>query len=63
MGLHLAEAAEGAGVAREVGEYLLGGFAESCSNLILGGGIAVITWILVALGVRRMPKDRWADYP
>jgi hypothetical protein len=37
--------------------YLLGGFAESCSNLILGGGIAVITWVLVAVGVRRMPND------
>ena len=36
---------------------LLGGFAESCSNLVLGGGIAVITWILVAVGVRRMPHD------
>ncbi|MGE0872548.1 MAG: hypothetical protein AB7P03_28600 [Kofleriaceae bacterium] len=36
---------------------LLGGFAESCSNLVLGGGITVITWILVAVGVRRMPHD------
>ena len=26
--------------------YLLTGFAESCANLILGGGIAVVTWIL-----------------
>ena len=33
------------------------GFAESTTNLILGGGIAVITWILVAVGVRRMPSD------
>lgn len=37
--------------------YLLMGFSESCSNLILGGSIAVITWILVAVGVRRMPHD------
>lgn len=37
--------------------YLLMGFAESCSNLVLGGAIAVITWTLVAVGVRRMPHD------
>jgi hypothetical protein len=37
--------------------YLLIGFAESTANLVLGGGIAVITWILVAVGVRRMPHD------
>jgi hypothetical protein len=37
--------------------YLLLGFAESTANLVLGGGIAVITWILVAVGVRRMPHD------
>ncbi len=37
--------------------YLLMGFSESCSNLILGGAIAVITWTLVAVGVRRMPHD------
>jgi hypothetical protein len=37
--------------------YLLTGFAESCANLILGGAIAVVTWILVAVGVRRMPQD------
>jgi hypothetical protein len=37
--------------------YLLAGFSESCSNLILGGAIAVITWTLVAVGVRRMPHD------
>jgi len=36
---------------------LLAGFAESCASLILGGGILVVTWILVALGVRRMPAD------
>ena len=38
--------------------YLLTGFAESCANLILGGGIAVVTWILVAVGVRRMPHRK-----
>ncbi len=37
--------------------YLLAGFSESCSNLILGGAIAVITWSLVAFGVRRMPHE------
>lgn len=37
--------------------YVLMGFAESTANLVLGGGIAVITWILVAVGVRRMPHD------
>ncbi|MEJ7601938.1 MAG: hypothetical protein WKG01_28845 [Kofleriaceae bacterium] len=37
---------------------LLGGFAESCANFVLGGCIAVLTWILVAVGVRRMPGDR-----
>ncbi|MBL0221049.1 MAG: hypothetical protein IPQ07_45180 [Myxococcales bacterium] len=37
--------------------YLLQGFAESCANVILGGAIAVVTWILVAVGVRRMPHD------
>ena len=36
---------------------LLIGFAESCANLILGGGIAAIVWILIAVGVRRMPHD------
>ena len=37
--------------------WLLQGFAESTTNLVLGGGIAVIAWILVAVGVRRMPPD------
>ena len=37
--------------------YLLMGFAESTTNLLLGGGIATVTWILVAVGVRRMPHD------
>ena len=36
---------------------LLIGFAESCANLILGGGIAAIVWILIAVGIRRMPHD------
>lgn len=35
--------------------YLLQGFAETMTNAILGGGIVAITWILVAVGVRRMP--------
>src|SRR5258706_16036777 len=37
--------------------WLLQGFAESTANLLLGGGIAVIAWILVAVGIRRMPPD------
>ena len=37
--------------------YLLQGFAETMTNVILGGAFAVITWILVAVGVRRMPND------
>jgi hypothetical protein len=36
---------------------VLGGFAETCANLILGGGVLVVVWILVAVGVRRMPAD------
>jgi hypothetical protein len=42
---------------KEPVSYLLGGFAEACANLILGGGILAVTWILVAVGVRRMPAD------
>jgi hypothetical protein len=37
--------------------YLLVGFAESTANVVLGGGIAALTWIFVAVGVRRMPHD------
>jgi len=36
--------------------YLLQGFAETMTNAILGGSAAVITWVLVAVGVRRMPQ-------
>jgi hypothetical protein len=36
---------------------LLVGFAESLTNAILGACIASITWILVAVGVRRMPRE------
>ncbi|MDB4956179.1 MAG: hypothetical protein JWO36_3748 [Myxococcales bacterium] len=36
--------------------YLLQGFAETMTNAILGGGILVVTWLLVAVGVRRMPS-------
>jgi hypothetical protein len=36
---------------------LVQGFAESCSNLVFGGAFVVITWILVAVGVRRMPNE------
>jgi hypothetical protein len=37
--------------------FLLQGFAETMTIAILGGGIVVIAWILVAFGVRRMPKE------
>src|SRR5437660_139237 len=37
--------------------YLLQGFAETMTNVILGGAFTVITWILVAVGVRRMPES------
>jgi hypothetical protein len=33
------------------------GFAESCTNLVFGGAFVVITWVLVAVGVRRMPQE------
>lgn len=35
---------------------LLQGCAESMTNLILGLGLVLLAWILVAVGVRRMPK-------
>jgi len=37
--------------------YLLQGFAETMTNVILGGAFVVATWLLVAVGVRRMPQD------
>ena len=37
--------------------YLLQGVAETLTNVILGGGILVVSWLLVAFGVRRMPRD------
>ena len=36
---------------------LVHGFAESCTNLVFGGAFVVITWVLVAVGVRRMPHE------
>jgi hypothetical protein len=38
-------------------EVLLIGFAESVTNLMLGGSIGFITWLLVSIGLRRMPGD------
>lgn len=35
--------------------YVLQGFAESIAPVVLGGSLASIAWILVAVGVRRMP--------
>ena len=37
--------------------FLLVGFAEAVTPAILAGTIASIAWILVAFGVRRMPRD------
>jgi hypothetical protein len=34
---------------------LLTGLAESLTNVVLGAAIGVVTWGLVAFGVRRMP--------
>jgi hypothetical protein len=36
---------------------MVAGIGESCANLVLAGAFAVVTWILVAVGVRRMPGD------
>jgi hypothetical protein len=36
---------------------LIHGFAESCTNLVFGGAFVVIAWVLVAVGVRRMPQE------
>jgi hypothetical protein len=38
-------------------DFLLLGFAETMTNVMLGGSFVVLTWILVAVGVRRMPKE------
>lgn len=37
--------------------FLLQGLAETLTNAMLGGGIVAVAWILVAVGIRRMPKD------
>lgn len=44
-------------VFRERLPMMVHGFAESCTNLVFGGAFVVITWVLVAVGVRRMPHD------
>ena len=36
---------------------MIHGFAESCTNLVLGGAFVVVTWVLIAVGVRRMPQE------
>jgi hypothetical protein len=36
---------------------LLQGFAESLTNVILGAVLGCVGWILVAVGVRRMPRE------
>jgi hypothetical protein len=36
---------------------LLQGFAEAITPIVLGGGLLMVAWTLVAFGVRRMPKD------
>src|SRR5678815_1123970 len=42
---------------KEPWRFLLIGFAETMTNVMLGGSFVVLTWILVAVGVRRMPKE------
>jgi ABC-type Fe3+ transport system permease subunit len=37
--------------------WLLQGFAETMTNAVFGGCFAVIAWLLVAVGVRRMPAE------
>jgi hypothetical protein len=37
---------------------LLQGFAETMTNVILGGSFVVLTWIMVSVGVRRMPNEK-----
>ncbi len=37
---------------------LMAGTAESSSNLILGAGLASLTWLVVAIGLRRLA---WRD--
>jgi hypothetical protein len=49
-------AGEPPGLAEHLPAMILG-FAESCTNLVLGGGFVVVTWVLIAVGVRRMPTD------
>jgi hypothetical protein len=36
---------------------LLAGFAEAMTPAVLAGTLASVAWILVAFGVRRMPRD------
>jgi hypothetical protein len=38
-------------------EILLQGFAESTTNVTLGSGLGFMTWIIVSIGLRRMPGD------
>ncbi len=37
--------------------WVVVGFGESCANLVLGGAFIVVTWVLIAVGVRRMPVE------
>ncbi|MGH9887235.1 MAG: hypothetical protein ACREBE_17035 [bacterium] len=57
----LMKSGSGAGdTAAELAErmpMMVHGFVESCTNLVFGGAFVVITWVLVALGVRRMPQE------
>jgi len=39
-------------------ELVLLGFSESTANLTLGFGLLAIGWIIVCVGLRRMPGDR-----
>lgn len=43
--------------AKEPLPILIEGFGESVNPIVFGGSLCAIAWILVAFGVRRMPRD------
>ena len=43
--------------APELGHHVLAGVGESAANLVLGAAVLAIAWTLIAVGVRRMPRD------
>ncbi|HEY4242331.1 MAG TPA: hypothetical protein VGM88_21080 [Kofleriaceae bacterium] len=40
-----------------IGPGLVQGIGESLSSLVLGSAFLTVFWLLVAVGVRRMPRD------